>query len=112
MEFDIHDSLVAQVDNSDLTMRVYRNGVLEREMPVSMGKPGTLTPSGTMVVMGQDRTYVMDSSTYGVPIDDPEGYRLEVEYASRITFSGIFVHAPPGRSATKAAATSPMAASM
>ncbi len=95
MEFDIHDSLVAQVDNGDLNMRVYRNGVLEREIPVSMGKSGTLTPSGTMIVMGQDRVYTMDSSTYGVPVDDPDGYRLEVEYASRITFSGIFVHAAP-----------------
>jgi len=37
----------------------------------------------------------MDSSTYGTPIDDPEGYRTEVEYASRISYSGIFVHAAP-----------------
>ncbi|MDQ4040053.1 MAG: Ig-like domain-containing protein [Actinomycetota bacterium] len=95
MEFDIDDAMVAKVDNSDLRMRVYRNGVLQREMPVSMGKPGTLTPSGTMVVMQQHRYYTMDSSTYGVPIDDPDGYRLEVEYASRITYSGIFVHAAP-----------------
>jgi len=95
MEFDVHDAMVAQVDNSDLTLRVYRNGALEREIPVSMGKSGTLTPSGTMVVMGQDRYYTMDSSTYGVPIDDPDGYRLEVEYASRVTYSGIFVHAAP-----------------
>ncbi|MBA3338850.1 MAG: L,D-transpeptidase [Geodermatophilaceae bacterium] len=64
-------------------------------MPTSMGKSGTLTPSGTMVVMGQDRVYTMDSSTYGVPADDPQGYRLEVEYASRLTYSGIFVHAAP-----------------
>lgn len=95
MEFDVHDSMVAQVDNSELIMRTYRNGVLEREMPTSMGKSGFLTPSGTMVVMGQDRLYTMDSSTYGTPIDDPNGYRLEVEYASRLTFSGIFVHAAP-----------------
>lgn len=95
MEFDIHDAMVAKLDNSDLTMRVYRNGVLEREIPASMGKSGTLTPSGTMVVMQQDRHYTMDSSTYGVAVDAPDGYRLEVEYASRVTYSGIFVHAAP-----------------
>ena len=95
MEFDIRDAMVAKLDNSDLTMRVYRNGVLEREIPTSMGKPGTLTPSGIMVVMQQSRFYTMDSSTYGVPIDAADGYRLEVEYASRITYSGIFVHAAP-----------------
>lgn len=95
MEFDIHDALVAQLDNSDLTMRTYRNGILEREIPASMGKAGTLTPSGIMVVMQQDRNYTMDSSTYGVAVDSPDGYRLEVEYASRVTYSGIFVHAAP-----------------
>ncbi|MBA3797818.1 MAG: L,D-transpeptidase family protein [Geodermatophilaceae bacterium] len=95
LEFDIHDALVAQVDNSELTMRTYRNGVLEREMPTSLGKSGFSTPSGTYIVMQQDRYYTMDSSTYGTPIDDPQGYRLEVEYASRISYSGIFVHAAP-----------------
>lgn len=95
LEFDIHDSLVAEVDNSDLRMRVYRNGVLEREMPTSMGKAGFGTPSGTYLVMQQDRRYTMDSSTYGTPIDAAEGYRVEVEYASRLSYSGIFVHAAP-----------------
>ncbi|CAN5352989.1 Ig-like domain-containing protein [soil metagenome] len=95
LEFDIHDALVAEVDNSELTLRVYRNGALEREMPTSMGKDGFRTPSGTYLVMQQDRRYTMDSSTYGTPIDDPEGYRTEVEYASRISYSGIFVHAAP-----------------
>jgi len=95
LEFDIHDSLVAKVDNDDLTLRVYRNGALERAMPTSMGKSGFSTPSGTYLVMQQDRRYTMDSSTYGTPIDDPEGYRLEVEYASRLSYSGIFVHAAP-----------------
>lgn len=95
LEFDIHDALVAKVDNDDLTLRVYRNGALEREMPTSMGKSGFSTPSGTYLVMQQDRRYTMDSSTYGTAIDDPEGYRLEVEYASRLSYSGIFVHAAP-----------------
>ena len=95
LEFDIHDSMVAQVDNSELVLRVYRNGALEREMPTSMGKSGFATPSGTYLVMQQDRRYTMDSSTYGTPIDDPEGYRTEVEYASRLSYSGIFVHAAP-----------------
>lgn len=95
LEFDIHDAMVAQVDNSELVLRIYRNGALEREMPTSMGKPGNRTPSGTYVVMQQDRYYTMDSSTYGVDVDSPDGYRTEVEYASRISYSGIFVHAAP-----------------
>lgn len=95
LEFDIHDAMVAQVDDSELVLRIFRNGVLEREMPTSLGKPGFETPSGTYLVMQQDRRYTMDSSTYGTPIDDPQGYRTEVEYASRISYSGIFVHAAP-----------------
>ena len=37
----------------------------------------------------------MDSSTYGVPVDSPDGYRTPVEYAVRISDSGEFVHAAP-----------------
>jgi lipoprotein-anchoring transpeptidase ErfK/SrfK len=64
-------------------------------MPTSMGKPKHETPNGIYIVGEQQRKMIMDSSTYGVPITDPEGYKLEVEYATRISNSGIFVHAAP-----------------
>lgn len=38
---------------------------------------------------------VMDSSTYGVPIDSAEGYKLKVQDAVRIDDSCIFVHSAP-----------------
>jgi lipoprotein-anchoring transpeptidase ErfK/SrfK len=66
-----------------------------RVMPASMGKPGYETPLGTFEVLEKFRYLVMDSSTYGVPIDAPEGYRIETEYAVRLTWGGIFVHAAP-----------------
>ena len=37
----------------------------------------------------------MDSSTYGVPVKSAAGYREVVYNASRISFSGIYVHAAP-----------------
>ena len=37
----------------------------------------------------------MDSSTYGVPSNSPNGYRTEVDYATQISYSGIYVHAAP-----------------
>jgi lipoprotein-anchoring transpeptidase ErfK/SrfK len=37
----------------------------------------------------------MDSSTYGVPVNSPNGYRLEVEYATQMSYSGIYVHSAP-----------------
>ena len=38
---------------------------------------------------------VMDSSTYGVPANSPNGYRTEVDWATQISYSGIYVHAAP-----------------
>ena len=46
-------------------------------------------------VYGANRDRVMDSSTYGVPVDAPGGYRTPVEYAVRISDSGEFVHGAP-----------------
>jgi len=95
LEFDVHDQLVARVDSAELALRIYRNGTLIKTMPTALGKPGYETYSGTYVVMDQHAECTMDSSSYGVPIDDTEGYRIEVEYASRLSNTGIFVHAAP-----------------
>src|ERR1700741_3064593 len=45
--------------------------------------------------MSNHPNYTMDSSTYGVPADAPEGYRTTVEVASRVSNSGIFYHSAP-----------------
>lgn len=93
--FRIGDALIATADDDTHTITITRNGEVVREMPTSMGKPGHETPNGIYYVGEQRRQMTMDSSTYGVPITDPEGYKLEVEYATRISNSGIFVHAAP-----------------
>ena len=93
--FHIGDAVVATADDNTKTITVTRNGEVVRTMPTSMGKTGHETPNGTYIVGEQLREMVMDSSTYGVPIDDPEGYKLDVEYATRMSYSGIFVHAAP-----------------
>ncbi|MFR9753701.1 L,D-transpeptidase [Nocardia sp. 004] len=93
--FRIGDAFITTADDNTHTITVTRNGEVVYEMPTSMGKPEHETPNGTYIVDEQLRTMTMDSSTYGVPITDPEGYKLEVEYATRISYSGIFVHAAP-----------------
>ncbi|MGB3351598.1 MAG: L,D-transpeptidase family protein [Mycobacterium sp.] len=93
--FRTGDSLVATIDNATLQMEVMRNGVLEKTMPVSLGKPGYETPNGTYYVLEKFADMVMDSSTYGVPVDSAEGYKLEVKDAVRINNAGIFVHGAP-----------------
>ena len=63
--------------------------------PASMGRPEYPTPVGTYTVLAKERDVVMDSSSVGIPVDAPDGYLLDVEYAVRITRRGIFVHSAP-----------------
>lgn len=93
--FKIGDAFVSTADDNTHTITITRNGEEVKTMPTSMGKTKHETPNGTYVVGEQLRKMIMDSSTYGVPTTDPEGYKLEVEYATRISNSGIFVHAAP-----------------
>lgn len=93
--FRTGDALVATIDDATHQMEVMRNGELVKTIPVSLGKPGYETPNGTYYVLEKFADMVMDSSTYGVPIDSPEGYRLKVKDAVRINNAGIFVHGAP-----------------
>jgi lipoprotein-anchoring transpeptidase ErfK/SrfK len=45
--------------------------------------------------MSKDRSVIMDSSSVGIPVDDPEGYRLTVDYAVRFSNHGLYVHSAP-----------------
>ncbi|WP_234709555.1 L,D-transpeptidase [Mycolicibacterium cosmeticum] len=93
--FRTGDSLVATIDDATKQMEVVRNGELVKTIPVSLGKPGYETPNGTYYVLEKFADMVMDSSTYGVPIDSAEGYRIRVQDAVRINNAGIFVHGAP-----------------
>nr|WP_110798127.1 Ig-like domain-containing protein [Mycolicibacterium peregrinum] len=61
----------------------------------SLGRPEYPTPVGTYTVLGKDRTVKMDSSSVGIPVDAPDGYLLDVDYAVRFTQRGLFVHSAP-----------------
>ena len=93
--FRVGDALVATIDDKTHQMQVSRNGKLEKTFPVSLGKPGYETPNGTYYVLEKFTDIIMDSSTYGVPVNSPEGYKLKVQNAVRIDNSGIFVHSAP-----------------
>ena len=95
VEFDVGAKRVAVVDAAEKVLRVYVDDQLVRSMPTSLGKDSSPTPTGTYVVMQQSRHYTMRSASYGVPLDAPGGYETPVEYASRLSNSGIFVHAAP-----------------
>ena len=96
VEFDVGDSVVSRVDVDAHTMRVFVNGDLARTIPVSAGKRGWETRSGTKVIIEKHRRKRMNAATIGVDRDDPEYYNLSnVQYALRVTYSGEFLHAAP-----------------
>ncbi|MGK2880508.1 MAG: L,D-transpeptidase family protein [Mycobacterium sp.] len=93
--FTTRDALVAVIDNSTHEMVITRNDVVLQTMPVSLGKTGDETANGTYYAIEKFADMWMDSSTYGVPIDEEEGYRIKVLDAVRISNTGIFVHGAP-----------------
>jgi lipoprotein-anchoring transpeptidase ErfK/SrfK len=71
------------VDAKSLTMRVYSNGKLVKNIKVSLGKASTPTTSGIKVVMERNLVEHMTGP----------GYSEDVPWSVRITNSGEFVHA-------------------
>ncbi|WP_307851937.1 L,D-transpeptidase [Williamsia sp. CHRR-6] len=86
---------VALADDASHQLTVWHNGKVVRTMPISMGSSNHPTPNGVYFTKEKYRDMYMDSSTYGVPIDSPGGYRTYVEYAIRMSWDGIFLHGAP-----------------
>ena len=95
VSFSIGPKHVSIADASTYMMEVYDGDQLVQTFPISAGSPDNPSYNGAHVVTEMNRDRIMDSSTYGVPVDSPDGYRTPVEYAVRISDSGEFVHAAP-----------------
>jgi lipoprotein-anchoring transpeptidase ErfK/SrfK len=93
--FTIGDRVIATVEDDTKVVTIRRNGEVIKTMPTSMGKDSTPTNNGVYIVGDRYRHLIMDSSTYGVPSDSPKGYRLEVDWATQMSYSGIYVHSAP-----------------
>jgi lipoprotein-anchoring transpeptidase ErfK/SrfK len=95
VSFSIGERHVSVADATTHQMQVFDGEQLVKTFPISAGSPDNPSYNGAHVVTELNRDRVMDSSTYGVPVDSPDGYRTPVEYAVRISDSGEFVHAAP-----------------
>jgi lipoprotein-anchoring transpeptidase ErfK/SrfK len=95
VSFSIGAKHVSVADAGTHMMEVYDGDQLVQTFPISAGSPDNPSYNGAHVVTEMNRDRIMDSSTYGVPVDSPDGYRTPVEYAVRISDSGEFVHAAP-----------------
>ncbi len=105
VDFQVGDANVYKVDTQTDQMRVYQNGSLLRTLPITTGKPGFTTRSGTKVIMEKFESRRMNSETVGIPNDSSEGYDLDdVEFAMRLTYSGEFIHAAPWSVASQGSA--------
>ena len=94
VDFTIGDRNIYKVDAQRHQMKVFSNGDLLRTIPITTGKAGFTTRSGTKVIMEKFDSKRMNSETVG--ITGSEAYDIDnVQYAMRLTYSGEFIHAAP-----------------
>lgn len=102
VSFHIGDAHVSIADDATHQVSVFSNGKLQRTMPTSMGMGGTenvggtsislWTPSGIYTVLDKGNPVVMDSSTFGLPKNSRLGYRETINWATKISTDGIYLH--------------------
>jgi lipoprotein-anchoring transpeptidase ErfK/SrfK len=95
VSFEIGKKHVSVADAAAHTLTVYDGDQVVQTYPMSAGSNANPTRNGAHVVTQSYRTITMDSSTFGLAVDAPGGYRADVEYAVRISNNGEFVHAAP-----------------
>ncbi|HEY7439436.1 MAG TPA: Ig-like domain-containing protein [Acidimicrobiia bacterium] len=95
VHFMIGDSHVSVANAQTHMMAVYQNGQLIQNYPISLGRPKYPTMSGRHIVLDKAYHVVMDSSTNGIPVNSPDGYREDVFWNTHISEGGEYVHAAP-----------------
>ncbi|MGW1517197.1 Ig-like domain-containing protein [Streptomyces sp. NPDC002287] len=95
VEFTVGDRIEALTDSAAHEMTVRRNGRVIRTIPVTTGKAGFRTRSGIKVVLGKEAKVRMRGDSVGIQKGTKEFYDLPVLYATRVTWSGEYVHAAP-----------------
>jgi len=94
--FHVGDAHVYKVNAQTHQMQVFSNGALLRTIPITTGKPGFTTRSGTKVIIEKFAKKRMNSETVGINRNSPEAYDIDdVRWAMRVTYSGEFLHAAP-----------------
>jgi lipoprotein-anchoring transpeptidase ErfK/SrfK len=90
----VGDALIARADGASHEMTVEINGRVVRTIPISLGKPSFPSNNGIHVVSEMAESTVMDSTTFGLSYA-AGGYRTTVQWATRISNGGEYVHAAP-----------------
>ncbi|OLZ68259.1 hypothetical protein AV521_22430 [Streptomyces sp. IMTB 2501] len=89
------DRVEAVTDAAAHQMTVYKNGAAIRQLPVTTGRPGWETRNGVKVILAKQYFVRMRGTTVGIAAGTSDSYDLMVYWATRVTWSGEFVHAAP-----------------
>lgn len=96
VDFHVGDANIYKVSAKTHQMQVFSNGKKLRTIPITTGKAGFTTRSGTKVIIEKFETRRMNSETVGIPAGSSEAYDIDdVRWAMRLTYSGEFIHAAP-----------------
>ncbi|AVZ72565.1 hypothetical protein SLUN_10545 [Streptomyces lunaelactis] len=95
LKLTIGDRIEAITDAGAHSMTVMRNGEVINTIPVTTGKPGFSTRNGIKVVLGKEYFVRMRGTSIGIAEGSADSYDLPVYYATRVTWSGEYVHAAP-----------------
>ncbi|MGO4383762.1 Ig-like domain-containing protein [Specibacter sp. RAF43] len=81
-------------DAANLQASIYINGALVKQYPVTMGDARFPSASGYLVILSDKQRHArFVASTIGLKPGDPANYgEVDVEYATRLTPSGEFIH--------------------
>jgi lipoprotein-anchoring transpeptidase ErfK/SrfK len=80
--FQIGPSLIAIANTATHHTRIYYNGKLRYDWPISTGKPGDATPDGSYLTIEKGNPVQMKGP----------GYSISVPWSVRFTFSGDYYH--------------------
>lgn len=87
--FKVGIATITFVNDTTHLLTVFKNGQQVNQFPISMGKPGYVTPRGDYYVSEKfAKDYRMKSDP-----GSPEQYDVRVNWATRFTSKGNFVHA-------------------
>ncbi|MGW2558732.1 Ig-like domain-containing protein [Streptomyces sp. NPDC001514] len=95
--FTVGKQQLVKVDLDSHRLKLYRDGVQIKDVPMSAGTPGGEKASwrGTAVLMAKEGTINMNSETVGLG----DAYDKMVDYSMRLTWSGMYAHAAPWNAA-------------
>lgn len=104
VELRTGERVEAVADISAHTMTVYQDGEAVRTVPITTGKEGFRTRNGKKVVLGREPNVRMTGTSIGIPAGSAESYDMDVQWATRLTWSGEYVHGAPWSAASHGSA--------